>query len=171
MANRRKRKMEEATATKAEMEMTPMIDVTFLLLIFFMCTIKFKTLEGKLAAYLPKDVGVNTSKAEPIEKIEIKLTVTNEGSKLNAKGTGPYEGEGRYKYGADRELSYSVGPVRFSTVAEVKDRLIVLYNPTDPRPVTIDPRKGVVYSDVVKVLDAAIQAKFREITFAGSYEK
>ncbi len=49
------------------LEMTPMIDVTFQLLIFFMCTIKFKVLEGKLAAYLPKDVGVNTSPAEPIE--------------------------------------------------------------------------------------------------------
>ncbi|MDF1837417.1 MAG: biopolymer transporter ExbD, partial [Planctomycetota bacterium] len=40
------------------MDMTPMIDVTFLLLIFFMCTLKFKVLEGKLTAYLPKDVGV-----------------------------------------------------------------------------------------------------------------
>ena len=171
MANRRKRKMEEATSNKAEMQMTPMIDVTFLLLIFFMCTIKFKTLEGKLAAYLPKDVGVNTTKAEPIEKIEIKLTVLNEGTKLNAKGTGPFEGEGRHTWGADREISYSVGPRRFSSVREVKDRLVVLYDPADPRPVTIDPRKGVVYADVVKVLDAAIQAKFREITFAGSYEK
>ncbi|MEL6716433.1 MAG: biopolymer transporter ExbD, partial [Planctomycetota bacterium] len=39
---------------KHELEMTPMIDVTFLLLIFFMCTLKFKVLEGKLGAYLPK---------------------------------------------------------------------------------------------------------------------
>ena len=58
---------------ECEMEMTSMIDVTFLLLIFFMCTLKFKTLEGKLAAYLPKDVGVNTSEAEPIEKVEILI--------------------------------------------------------------------------------------------------
>ena len=43
-----------------KMDMTPMIDVVFQLMIFFMCTIKFKTLEGKLTAYLPKDVGVNT---------------------------------------------------------------------------------------------------------------
>ena len=50
-----------------KMEMTPMIDVTFLLLIFFLLTIKFKVLEGKLAAYLPKDVGVNSSPAEPKE--------------------------------------------------------------------------------------------------------
>ena len=36
-----------------------MIDVVFLLLIFFICTMKFKVLEGKLATVLPKDVGVN----------------------------------------------------------------------------------------------------------------
>ena len=117
------------------------------------------------------NVGVNTTKAEPIEKIEIKLTVSNEGTRLNAKGNGPWEGEGRYSFGDDRVISYAVGPRRFSTVREVKERLDVLYDPTDPRPVTIDPRKGVVYADVVEVLDAAIQAKFREITFAGSYEK
>ncbi len=61
--------LEEVADDDCEMEMTPMIDVTFLLLIFFMCTLKFKTLEGKLAAYLPKDVGVNQTDAEPIEKV------------------------------------------------------------------------------------------------------
>ena len=38
-------------------DLTPMIDVTFLLLIFFLCSIQFKVLEGKLSTYLPKDVG------------------------------------------------------------------------------------------------------------------
>ena len=50
---------------ECEMEMTPMIDVVFLLLIFFMCTLRFKTLEGKLAAYLPRDAGVNPWQVEP----------------------------------------------------------------------------------------------------------
>ncbi len=55
--------------------MTPMIDVTFLLLIFFMCTLNFKALEGILQAYLPKEDG--QSKAfidkEPEEPITVKL--------------------------------------------------------------------------------------------------
>jgi len=37
----------------AELEMTPMIDVVFLLLIFFMCTMKFKMDEGLIKANLP----------------------------------------------------------------------------------------------------------------------
>ena len=44
-----------------EIDLTPMIDVTFQLLIFFICTLKFKTLEGKLETELPKDVGVNAA--------------------------------------------------------------------------------------------------------------
>ena len=61
MAKKKKKESELARFSKetCDLPMTPMIDVTFLLLIFFMCTLKFKTLEGKLAAYLPKDVGVN----------------------------------------------------------------------------------------------------------------
>ena len=35
-------------------DMTPMIDVVFLMIIFFIC-IDFKVLESKLPAYLPKD--------------------------------------------------------------------------------------------------------------------
>ena len=77
---------------KCDLEMTPMIDVTFLLLIFFMCTLKFKTLEGKLSAHLPKDVGVNQSDAEPIEKVEILMRVKVEGRKIRPPGgtPGPY---------------------------------------------------------------------------------
>ena len=55
--------LDEIMGEKCELEMTPMIDVTFLLLIFFMCTLKFKVLEGKLGPYLPKDVGVNPQDA------------------------------------------------------------------------------------------------------------
>jgi biopolymer transport protein ExbD len=69
------KRLSQLADDKCDLEMTPMIDVVFLLLIFFMCTLKFKTLEGKLSAYLPKDVGVNQDDAEPIEKVEIIIHV------------------------------------------------------------------------------------------------
>ena len=57
-----------------EIDMTPMIDVTFQLIIFFICTIKFKTLEGKLETQLPKDVGVNAAPVDLLlDKIEIHI--------------------------------------------------------------------------------------------------
>lgn len=58
-----------------QIDMTPMIDVTFNLLIFFLCTLNFATSEGMLDAYLPKDVGVFNvlTKKSPEEPVYIKL--------------------------------------------------------------------------------------------------
>jgi biopolymer transport protein ExbD len=156
-----------------KMEMTPMIDVTFLLLIFFMCTIKFKTLEGKLSAYLPKDVGTNTTEAEPKEKVEIILTVLNEGRRLSADGKGLWSGETgvRFIYDSTRRIQFSVGPKRTENVDDLKPWLTRLHDADPERGCTIDARKGVAYQDVVQVLDRAIQSDFTDITFVGSFEK
>jgi biopolymer transport protein ExbD len=57
-----------------KMMITPMIDVTFLLLIFFML-LPFRSLERKLAAYVPTDKGqAHTRKLIPPEtKISVAL--------------------------------------------------------------------------------------------------
>ncbi|MHC4597462.1 MAG: ExbD/TolR family protein [Planctomycetota bacterium] len=61
---KRKKQREGFRGDECETNMTPMIDVCFQLLIFFMVTSKFKTLEGKLAAYLPKDRGMINTRVE-----------------------------------------------------------------------------------------------------------
>jgi len=164
---------------EVELEMTPMIDVVFLLLIFFMCTLKFKTLEGKLSAYLPKDVGVNQMDAEPIEKVEILMRVKEAGKKLRPDGT-TYTSDDeaqrrRFIYDDTREVEYSVGPRKTRDITELGRRLRKIFKDRvamgqERVPVSIDPRPGTVYSDVVKVLDAAIEADFRDITFVGAYD-
>ena len=163
-------KLSELAETKCELEMTPMIDVTFLLMIFFLCTIKFKTLEGKLSAYLPKDVGVNTSEATPMEKVEITVHVIQEGQKMDPNDARkPWSGEHRYQW-VGRQLSYQIGPIKFSDLGKLEDRLEVIREGDPERPATIDARKGTIYGDVVPVLDAAINAGFEEITFVGEYK-
>ena len=154
-----------------ELDMTPMIDVTFLLLIFFMCTIKFKTLEGKLEAYLPKDVGVALRKADRPESVEITLRVLNAGAKLDLEGKpwSPDAGN-RFRFGADRVLEYRVGPRKTTRLAELAERLAELRQEDDQRSATIDARPGVVYADVVEVLDRVMAARFEDVTFVGSYE-
>ena len=160
---------------KCELQMTPMIDVTFLLLIFFMCTLKFKKLEGKLSAYLPKDVGVNQSQAEPKEKIELRLDVKAQGNKINAKGN-PYTKEDedaglRFVYDNTRVIEYSIGARKTTNLDDVAKSLKNFYQQDKERPATIDPRQGVITEDVVKVLDVALDVGFTDITFVGSYEK
>ncbi|MEM7235655.1 MAG: biopolymer transporter ExbD, partial [Planctomycetota bacterium] len=47
-----------------ELQMTPMIDIVFQLLIFFLLSAKFIALEGQLSSYLPKDKGLSSSPAQ-----------------------------------------------------------------------------------------------------------
>jgi biopolymer transport protein ExbD len=164
---KRKRKRQAEEPIKGDM--TPMIDVTFQLLIFFMLTIEFKTLEGKLAAYLPKDVGVNTTEAEPKEKIEIKVKVVKEGRKVDPHEGTPWAGEGPFKY-ADRVVSYSVGPRTTQEIDELRLRLKELFRADPEQPATIDAYPGTVYEDVVTILDVAIQIGYTDITFIGARE-
>ena len=53
--------------------LTPMIDVVFQLIIFFMCAMKFKTLEKKIEAFLPKDRGLAKTPEKIEEKVQIKV--------------------------------------------------------------------------------------------------
>ncbi len=171
----------EMSKDECEMEMTPMIDVVFLLLIFFMCTLKFKTLEGKLSAYLPKDVGVNTSEAEPIEKVEILVRVKNAGTKYKPSKSksktreiyGPGD-TGRYVWGDDRVLEYTVATFRTQDLEKLRTRLSKIFKERmelgeEKVPSTIDARPGTVYEDVVDVLDQVIFSGFTDITFVGAY--
>ena len=166
--------LEEFSKENCDLPMTPMIDVVFLLLIFFMCTLKFKTLEGKLAAYLPKDVGVNQTEAEPIEKVEITIKVLREGTKWHPRGQefGPWSGKAgtRYSFGSDRLLEYSIGPRKTTRIEDLTTRLAQLHKADETRPATIDSRQGTVYEDVIEVLDIVMDTGFEECTFVGSYE-
>lgn len=66
----------EASEEASPLNMTPIIDITFLLLVFFMCTLKFKTLEGRLVSYFPTERGMARSQITPVaEDLEIVLKV------------------------------------------------------------------------------------------------
>ena len=74
MARKRRNYSEEKVG-----DMTPMIDVTFLLLIFFLVTIKFKTLDAKIQIEMPTSFGSqNTGEVEK-PKLAIDLEVIEPG--------------------------------------------------------------------------------------------
>ncbi len=152
----------------AKLEMTPMIDVTFLLLIFFMCTLKFKTLEGALSAYLPDDAGPASVQAEPVERIDVVVEVVEPGTRVAPNG-GPWTpGMARYRYGADRVLRYRVGPSACSDLDEVRAALTRVAA-LDPAPrIVLEPRDGVVHAEAVVMLEALTAAGFDEVTIHGA---
>jgi biopolymer transport protein ExbD len=85
--------VEELMDREEKMDMTPMIDCVFLLLIFFMCATKFKRLEKKLDAFLPEDQGLAKSLANtPVEPLKIMIRADKGGAAaeifLNARKFG-----------------------------------------------------------------------------------
>jgi biopolymer transport protein ExbD len=47
----------EAEDNPVNINVVPMVDVIFCLCVFFMCSFKFKQLEGRFQSWLPKDLG------------------------------------------------------------------------------------------------------------------
>src|SRR6185436_16066134 len=52
---------------------TALVDIIFCLCLFFMCSLHFKQLEGKIETWLPKDRGVMSAKVEKVILEEIRV--------------------------------------------------------------------------------------------------
>ena len=152
------------------LEMTPMIDVTFLLLVFFLCTLQFKTLEGRLSAHLPKDEGMAANPEPPREKLHIGIQVLHPGERMDATGTRPYEdptGKSRVTY-RNRQLQYTVGTLEFRDLHRLGAWLRQRKAGSQELPIVLDPSIHTILGDVVPVLDQAVQAGFGEVQFSGA---
>ena len=68
-----RRRLLDEPATES-LNMTPMIDVVFQLLIFFMLTLHFKEVEGKLLSQMPK-VGIQSVDVPPPPREEVRIFV------------------------------------------------------------------------------------------------
>lgn len=101
---------EDFEKEKMEVELTPMIDVAFLIIIFFMC-LPFKTLDGKMAAFLPTEKGLAPTPEKPPEPFWIKIHIVGrkeknrqwgpEGSEVTVK----MPSEVKYRFGDDESAS------------------------------------------------------------------
>lgn len=155
---RRRRKVQDRRP-----DMTPMIDVTFLLLVFFIVTLSFRVLEGRLDSALPKGYGVNSGQIEDVEKLVVTILVAEPGQLVadpDAKGLYAYEG---------RRLRYLVGSHEFRELAALGSFLAQW--PERDTPVSIDAKKGTLYGDVIPVVDTLLVEDFQNVAFAGSFEQ
>jgi len=156
MAKRKKSKQDGQR--DPSLEIAPMLDVTFLLLIFFMCTIKFKTLEGRLDAYLPKDLGAQKTSAETLENIEVRLRPEPDMTKVYV---GRNVVERITNFNAKEEL-----------VLETLYRVVGdLHRKLPDQPVIIDPDAGVPHGHVVGVLNTIMRHRIEKVTFTMPPEK
>ena len=54
-----------AKCTRPTMNMTPMIDVVFQLIVVFLCSMKFRTLDQRIEASMPADRGIRDAPCQP----------------------------------------------------------------------------------------------------------
>ena len=167
---------------EAKADMTPMIDVVFLMIIFFIC-IEFKVLESKLDAFLPTDKGSQSTVVEPEEQLSIKIHRASEGSKTYKEGR---EGvlnpltDRPYRFTLNNhKVRWEIGPKPVYTIEEVRKELERIAKlPTSQIPdkknggtklmsCVIEAYPGTYYNDVAHTNDAANAAGFEEVNFGG----
>ena len=139
---------ETMESLNGDMSMTSMIDVTFLLLIFFLCGQKFKVLENKLDTYLPKDTGPAPTKS-PDERLPTEV-------KLRSVGAG------------NRECAIRLGTVVVANFEELEQRLKARHDTTDKKktlPCDIYGNDTVHWKFVVQAFDAAVGAGIEKVQF------
>ena len=134
---------------KIQPPMTPMIDIIFQLLIFFLLTPTFQSHEGYLTTNLPRDQGPNPTTQQNMERIKIELL--DEGN----------EGEGVSIILNDTQ---SLGDNFDNLRAALEGYRAQGLQPSHP--VLISPTMAVRHKFVVRAFDAAVMARFTSVHFA-----
>jgi biopolymer transport protein ExbD len=153
---------------EARIEMTPMIDVTFLLLVFFLCTLRFKSLEGRISAYLPKDVGIAAGQAPKLEPITVALVVLAPGERRDAADpVRAWRGKGPFTY-VGRRVEHRVGPRTLASAAAAAERVRALREAAPDRDVKLAPDAAAIHGEVVALIDALRAAGIEDVVLRGA---
>ena len=136
---RRRGYLRTQSSEKLQLQMTPMIDVVFLLLIFFIVTSSFVEYEGKLQTNLPRNVNVQNAAQDLEQPPEVLIEISADGV-------------------------ISVGN-QVKTPAQLAALLISLRKLYPDQPVVIRGDPQTFHRYVVDVLDACYKAKITNISF------
>ncbi len=137
---------------KLQPPLTPMIDITFQLLLFFILTTQFRMAEGQIPGTLPQGQASGVSVADIYKPIEIHLRprVDSDGSVETVL----------------YEVSGSAGPIK--SPDRLYRQLLARseHLGTTEAPVIIKASSVVPWQYVVEAMNAANRAKFKRIGYA-----
>jgi biopolymer transport protein ExbD len=133
------------------LNVVPLIDVIFCLLLFFMCSFHFKTLEGKIEAWLPRDKGIPGEKA--LDAVPDEIRIVLERDMLSGRTVRRF---GRNEFPGDAELG--------DLLRSLYDAGAALGKGPAPVVLACDPR--VPWEDVIRVMDLTRQRSLPRLEFA-----
>src|SRR5262245_56999166 len=137
---------------------TAMVDVIFCLCLFFMCSMHFKQLEGKIETWLPKDRGVMNTKVEKVVLEEIRVFMRwDVASNSTTRRIG-----NRAPATSDDDL--------MTVIVAMREDYRKAGKPLSEIPVLIDAMPEVPWKDVIHVMDLCKQKEMERIEFAAPIE-
>ena len=155
-----------------KMDMTPMIDVVFLLIVFFIC-IDFKVLESKLDAFLPTDKGSCDKPVVPEDQLVVRVHVEHRGTQVQDP-TRParFQLKGhkvRLEVGPRVCGTFQAGEHELSRIAGDPSSMIP-DRATGGRKLmscVVEGYPGTCYDDIARTADLCRAAGFEDIHFGG----
>ena len=134
------------SSERADVAMTPMIDVVFLLLIFFVWTASFQIVEMTLPSQLTEMVGAGANQEVKLEEEDFESVIV------------------RIQQD-NQQIQWTVNDQPTSSLADVRERLRMVAKIRSDLPVLIDPAEQIQLGFVLDVFDIARDAGFQNIQF------
>lgn len=133
-------------------QMTPMIDVVFQMLIFFMVGMQIRIPEGILNSYLPKDrgAGAPTEDQFDITPPEVKIRIAKNAVDSTEDNT---------------IIDIYFEQYRCEDIKDLEDKLVRLGQELSSIPVVIDGGPEVPFDYILGTLNACVKARFTQISF------
>lgn len=168
-----RRKAKVADMDEVNADLTPMIDIVFNLLIFFIVGTKFRSTEGMIKAFLPKNRGQGSGTPTiDLNEVRIKL-LWWDASGRPTKGDGGFVvlKVGDQIFNQPQAFESISVPEKHETWQALYTKLNEFkagYKGTSEQglPVIIDARKEVPTRYVVLVLNEVVRAGIQDVTFA-----
>ena len=138
------------TGGKRRIDMTPMIDCVFQLLLFFLVATRFMPNEGKIQARLPRLKGPAVVKVMPIKVRLTAVGVERDGVQIAIEGS-------------DKSIP------DFEEFHAILATERLRYGATSGKvPVIIRPERDVAWQHALDAINQAVRAKFENVAFAQS---
>lgn len=138
--------LHQPNAIDIDQAMTPMIDVVFLLLVFFVWTASFQVVEQILPSELSSQIGNQQSTLTPPVKDFEDVIIT-----VSYDGTQP---------------AWTLNKQPIKRIAEIKRRLAAIASVNAAAPVILHPQPNVPLEFVIESYDAAKLSGFTKVAFA-----
>ncbi len=135
------------SAEEGELKMTSMIDVVFLLLIFFVCTASFERLEAELPTQLQPTSGTEPQPIDAPEEADPRQVVVSVSL-------------------PEETVLWHVGEQACSTPTELRAALREIAESSTTSPVLLVCAGDVPYGELIRLYDICRELQFAEIGFA-----